>query len=64
MFSNEGFPSDEEMHLFLKEYQLECSKVQGKFYLEQKINSIEQLIKEVKGKLMPFYSQYSNDDYL
>lgn len=55
MFSNEGFPSDEEMYLFLNEYQTECSKVQGKFYLEQEINSIEQLVKEVKGTQFTAY---------
>lgn len=51
MFSNEGFPTDEEMYLFLKEYQLECSKVQGKHYLEQN-NSIQQLTREVKVFLL------------
>lgn len=50
MFGNEGLPTDEEMGIFLKEYQMECSRVQGDFYLKQEINSIEQLIKEVKGK--------------
>lgn len=52
MFSNESLPSDKEMFLFLKEYQLECSKVQGKFYLNQKINSIDQLVLESKVFLL------------
>lgn len=52
MFGNEGLPTDEEMGIFLKEYQMECSRVQGDFYLKQEINSIEQLIKEVKVFLL------------
>ena len=51
MFGNEGFPRDEQMGLFLNEYRLECAKVQGDHYLKLEINSLEQLIKEAKGKL-------------
>lgn len=52
MFGNEGFPTDEQMGLFLNEYRLECAKVQGDHYLKLEINSLEQLIKEAKVFLL------------
>ncbi|KAH9396450.1 hypothetical protein TYRP_019857 [Tyrophagus putrescentiae] len=52
MFGNEGFPTDEQMGLFLNEYRQECAKVQGDHYLKLEINSLEQLIKEAKVFLL------------
>lgn len=50
MFGNETIPSDAEMGIFLEEYRLGCSQVQGEHYLKQEINSMKQLLKETKSK--------------
>lgn len=47
IFGDEGFPTDQEMRLFLEEYRIESGKLNSN-YLDEANNSIEQLIKESK----------------
>lgn len=56
MFGDEGFPTDQEMSLFLEEYRQECAQVQGDSYLQQQINSLQQLIKEAKVFVLNAYA--------
>ncbi|KAH9403865.1 hypothetical protein TYRP_014376 [Tyrophagus putrescentiae] len=56
MFGDEGFPTDEEMALFLEEYRQECARIQGQFYLEA--NPLEMLIREAKIFAMQAYSDF------
>ena len=59
MFGDEGFPSDEEMALFLSEYRAECARQQGgDYYLNDAANSLEQLIKESKIYTLMAYGDY------
>lgn len=49
MFGDEGFPTDEEMKLFLEEYRQESGRLSSqKNYLQDPVNSIENLILESK----------------
>lgn len=48
MFGDEGFPTDQEMELFLAEYRNECARIRGDSYLAEDINSMKQLRAESK----------------
>lgn len=56
MFGDEGFPTDEEMALFLEEYRQECARIQGPQYLEA--NPLEQIIREAKIFTLTAYGDY------
>ncbi|XP_017489703.1 PREDICTED: ethanolamine kinase-like [Rhagoletis zephyria] len=47
-FANEGFPSDEDMALFLNEYREKCAQIFGTEFLDKKENSLEHMIDEAK----------------
>ncbi len=47
-FANEGFPSDEDMALFLNEYRKKCAQIFGTEFLDKKENSLEHMIDEAK----------------
>ncbi|KAJ6221871.1 hypothetical protein RDWZM_000416 [Blomia tropicalis] len=58
MFGDEGFPTDDEMKLFLEAYRNECGRLQGDQYLLNENNSLERLIIESKVFTLMAYSDY------
>lgn len=54
LLGNDGFPSDEEIKFFVEEYRLESEQLQPG-YLDDSINSTEQIVKEVKLSTLELY---------
>lgn len=54
IFGDEPWPTDEEMKIFLEAYRLESERLQPG-YLDDPLNSLEQLIKETKLHSLQYY---------
>lgn len=54
-FADEGFPSDEEMSLFLNEYRTECGRILGAEFLSKEENTLEHMIDESKMYTLDSY---------